>query len=306
MPPSTLLGRLPGLRHFVEVAQQGSFRAAADRLHVAPSAVSKQIKNLELALDVELFRRDRGRGGLELTEAGEILLFRCASVVNELTIAQDEIDQLQGLQRGQLRLGVNEVLASDLLPGILRDMSYNHPGLKFHIVVENTREIVALLEAGEIDIGLGYNVPPSPEIETLATLHRRTYAITALDHPMARFRNVRLADLDGERVIFPDDSIAMREMLQDALAQAGVQVREVMRTNSFTLLRQMVESGMGIGIVFGRFLQMRRERIAFVELKDLPFASPPVACCRMAGRTPTASSEAFAAAIKTIFVNYGG
>lgn len=306
MPPSKILGRLPGLRHFIEVAQLGSFRAAADKLHVAPSAVSKQIKNLELALDVELFRRDRGRGGLEVTEAGEILLFRCASVVNELNIAQDEIDQLQGLQRGHLRLGVNEVLASDLLPGILRDMSYNHPGLEFHIVVENTREIVQRLHAGDIDIGLGYNFPPSPDLETLATLPRRTYAITALDHPMARLRHVRLADIDGEKVIFPDGSIAMRELLHEALAQADVQVREVMSTNSFTLLRQMVESGMGIGIVFGRFLQMRRERIAFVELKDLPFESPPVACCRIAGRTPTVSSEAFAAAIKTIFVNYGG
>ncbi|MGI3165204.1 LysR family transcriptional regulator [Pseudooceanicola sp. 200-1SW] len=306
MPPSKILGRLPGLRHFIEVAQLGSFRAAADKLHVAPSAVSKQIKNLELALDVELFRRDRGRAGLELTEAGEILLFRCASVVNELTIAQDEIDQLQGLQRGHLRLGVNEVLASDLLPGILRDMSYNHPGLKFTIIVENTREILTRMQDGDIDIALGYNFPPSAEIETLATLKRRTYVVTALDHPMARLRDVRIEDIDGERMIFPDNSIPMRQLLEDALVQSGVTVREIMSTNSFTLLRQMVESGMGIGIVFGRFLQIRREKIAFVELENLPFESPPVACCRMAGRTPTASSVAFAAAIKTIFANYGG
>ncbi|MBW6417583.1 LysR family transcriptional regulator [Celeribacter sp. PS-C1] len=306
MPPSKILGRLPGLRHFIEVAQLGSFRAAADRLHVAPSAVSKQIKNLEIALDIELFRRDRGRGGLELTEAGEILLFRCASVINELTIAQDEIDQLQGLQRGHLRLGVNEVLASDLLPGLLRDMSYNHPGLKFSIYVENTREIVDRMQDGDIDIALGYNFPPSAEIETLATLKRRTYVVTSLNHPIARLRSVRLSDIDGERIIFPDHSVPMRQLLEDALVQSGVSLHEVMSTNSFTLLRQMVESGMGIGIVFGRFLQIRREQIAFVELTDLPFDSPPVACCRMAGRTPTASSVAFAAAIKTLFNNYGG
>ncbi|SFI80061.1 LysR family transcriptional regulator [Celeribacter neptunius] len=306
MPPSKILGRLPGLRHFIEVAQLGSFRAAADKLHVAPSAVSKQIKNLELALDIELFRRDRGRGGLELTEAGEILLFRCASVINELTIAQDEIDQLQGLQRGHLRLGVNEVLASDLLPGLLRDMSYNHPGLKFTIYVENTREIVDRMQDGDIDIALGYNFPPTAEIEILATLRRRTYVVTSLDHPLARLRSVQLTDIDGERIIFPDHSVPMRQLLEDALVQSGVSLHEVMSTNSFTLLRQMVESGMGIGIVFGRFLQIRREEIAFVELTDLPFDSPPVACCRMAGRTPTASSVAFAAAIKTLFANYGG
>lgn len=306
MPPSKILGRLPGLRHFIEVAQLGSFRAAADKLHVAPSAVSKQIKNLEIALEIELFRRDRGRGGLELTEAGEILLFRCASVINELTIAQDEIDQLQGLQRGHLRLGVNEVLASDLLPGLLRDMSYNHPGLKFSIYVENTREIVDRMQDGDIDIALGYNFPPTAEIETLATLRRRTYVVTSLDHPLARLRSLQLPDIDGERIIFPDPSVPMRQLLEDALMQSGVTLHEVMSTNSFTLLRQMVESGMGIGIVFGRFLQIRREEIAFVELTDLPFDSPPVACCRMAGRTPTASSVAFAAAIKTLFANYGG
>ncbi|GAA4215414.1 DNA-binding transcriptional LysR family regulator [Sagittula marina] len=305
-PHSKILGRLPGLRHFIEVAQLGSFRAAADKLHVAPSAVSKQIKNLEFALDVELFRRDRGRGGLELTEAGEILVRRCASVVNELTIAQDEIHQLQGLQRGHLRLGVNEVLASDLLPGILRDMSYNHPGLQFTIVVENSREIFTRMQDGDIDIALGYNFPPSPEIETLATLKRRTYVVTALDHPMARLRSVRLKDIEGEKMIFPDHSIPIRHLLEDAFTQSNVTVREVLNTNSFTLLRQMVESGMGIGIVVGRFLQIRREKIAFIELQDLPFDSPPAACCRLAGRTPTASSVAFAAAIKTIFANYGG
>ena len=123
---------------------------------------------------------------------------------------------------------------------------------------------------------------------------------------MARLRSVRIEDIDGEKMIFPDSSIPMRQLLEDALVQSDVTVREIMSTNSFTLLRQMVESGMGIGIVFGRFLQIRREKIAFVELENLPFESPPVACCRMAGRTPTASSVAFAAAIKTLFANYGG
>ena len=195
MSSTKILSRLPGLRHFVEVARLGSFRAAAEKLHVAPSAVSKQIKNLELSLEVELFSRDRGRKGLELTEAGEILLYRCASVLNELSIATDEIGQLQGLQRGHLRLGVNEVLASDLLPGILRDMNRNHPNLMFTIFVENTPEILRRMHEGDIDIALGYNFPSSPDLETLATLHRRTYVITAMDHPMARMRRIRLEDI---------------------------------------------------------------------------------------------------------------
>ena len=306
MSSTKILSRLPGLRHFVEVARLGSFRAAAEKLHVAPSAVSKQIKNLELSLEVELFSRDRGRKGLELTEAGEILLYRCASVLNELSIATDEIGQLQGLQRGHLRLGVNEVLASDLLPGILRDMNRNHPNLMFTIFVENTPEILRRMHEGDIDIALGYNFPSSPDLETLATLHRRTYVITAMDHPMARMRRIRLEDIAGERFIFPHHSIGLHQMLQDALVRNNVDVQEVLSTNSFSLLRQTVEDGMGISIVIGRFLQYKRENIAFIELENPSFINKPLSCCRMAGRTPTASSVAFAAAIKTVFAQYGG
>ena len=306
MSSTKILSRLPGLRHFVEVARLGSFRAAAEKLHVAPSAVSKQIKNLELSLEVELFSRDRGRKGLELTEAGEILLYRCASVLNELSIATDEIGQLQGLQRGHLRLGVNEVLASDLLPGILRDMNRNHPNLMFTIFVENTPEILRRMHEGDIEIALGHNFPSSPDLETLATLHRRTYVITAMDHPMARMRRIRLEDIAGERFIFPHHSIGLHQMLQDALVRNNVDVQEVLSTNSFSLLRQMVEDGMGISIVIGRFLQYKRENIAFIELENPSFINKPLSCCRMAGRTPTASSVAFAAAIKTVFAQYGG
>ncbi|WP_346891124.1 LysR family transcriptional regulator [uncultured Roseibium sp.] len=306
MASSNILARLPGLRHFVEVARQGSFRAAADKLNVAPSAVSKQIKNLELSLDAELFRRARGRAGLELTEAGEILLYRCASVINELSIARDELSELRGLQRGHLRLGVNEVLASDLLPGVIRNLHSNHPNLRYTIFVENTPEMLSRMHDGDIDIGLGYNFPSSPELETLATLQRRTFLITSLDHPLARRRSVRLEEIAGEKVIFPDKSLALYQMLQDALVHSSVDVKDVMTTNSFTLLRQMVQDGVGVSVVIGRFLQKKRENIAFIEIDNPMIVSKPLSCCRMAGRTPTASSVAFAFAIKSLFAQYGG
>jgi DNA-binding transcriptional LysR family regulator len=306
MASSNILARLPGLRHFVEVARQGSFRAAADKLNVAPSAVSKQIKNLELSLDAELFHRARGRAGLELTEAGEILLYRCASVVNELSIARDELNELRGLQRGHLRLGVNEVLASDLLPGIIRNLHSNHPHLRYTILVENTPEMLSRMHDGDIDIGLGYNFPSSPELETLATLQRRTFLITSLDHPLALRRKVRLEEIAGEKVIFPDRSLALYQMLQDALVYSSVDVRNIMTTNSFTLLRQMVQDGIGVSVVIGRFLQKKHENIAFIEIDNPMIVSKPLSCCRMTGRTPTISSVAFGAAIKSLFAQYGG
>ncbi|QFG37582.1 LysR family transcriptional regulator [Paracoccus pantotrophus] len=306
MISSAILARLQGLRHFVEVARQESFRGAADKLNVAPSAVSKQIKNLEENLGVELFSRARGRAGLELTEAGRVLLFRCASVINELNIAREELDQLQGLQLGHLRLGVNEVVATDLLPGMLRNFNRNHPNLQFTIMVENTPVLLSWMRDGDIDIGLGYNVPPSPDIETLSTLYRRVYLVTAPDHRLATRRKVRLGEIAGEKFIFPDPTLALHQMLHDALERGSISVRNVMTTNSFTLLRQMVQNGMGVSVVIGRFLQNKGENIAFIEIDDPAFVQKPLTCCRLAGRAPTASSVAFAAAVRTLFAQYGG
>lgn len=306
MASSAVLSRLPGLRHFVEVAQRGSFAAAAEKLNVAPSAVSKQVKNLEESLGVELFLRERGRGGLELTEAGSILLYRCASVINELTVAREELAELRGLQRGHLRLGVNEVVATDLLPGILNDLHRNHPNLQFTIVVENTPEMVRRMQDGDIDVMLGYSIPPSPDLEVLATMHRKTYLITALSHPLASRRSIRFEDIAGEKLILPDASLALHHVLQDLLTRTGISVRPVMTTNSFALLRQMVQDGLGVSFVIGRFLLTKRERLAFIDVEGQRFEKKPLSCCRIAGRTPTMSSVAFAAAIKTLFAQYGG
>lgn len=304
MHSRSILGRFPALRHFIEVAREGSFRAAAECMNVAPSAVSKQIKNLEENLEVELFRRSRGRGGLELTEAGHILLFRCTSVVNELNIAREELQELRGLQRGHLRLGVNEVIASDLLPGILSELHSEHPNLQFTILVENTPVLLARMRDGDIDVGLGYNFPLSSDIDVLATLQRRSFLITSPNHRLARRRKVKLEEIADELFIFPDPTLTLHQMLQDALAQSSVKVRNIMTTNSFTLLRQMVQDGMGVSIVIGRFLQSARENLAFVEVDNPVMIRRPLTCCRLVGRAPTASSQVFEAMIKSTFARF--
>ncbi|MET3600832.1 LysR family transcriptional regulator [Martelella mangrovi] len=306
MASSAVLSRLPSLRYFVEVAREGSFRAAADKVNIAPSAVSKQIKNLEETLGVELFIRGRGRAGLELTEAGEILLHRCTSVINELVVAREELQELHGIQRGHLRLGVNEALATDLLPGILNNLHRNYPNLKYTIMVENTPDMLARLRDGDIEIGLGYNIPMTGEFEILATLKRRTYLITPRNHPLAKRQRVKLEEITGEKFIFPDPSLTLHQMLHDAFIRSGVDVRPIMTTNSFTLLRQMVENGMGVSMVIGRFLQRRTEQIAFIEITDAAIDRKALSCCRIAGRTPSISSAAFSAGIKALFAQYGG
>ncbi|SON56649.1 Cyn operon transcriptional activator [Hartmannibacter diazotrophicus] len=306
MAISTNLARLPSLRYFMEVAHHGSFRRAAEQLNIAPSAINRQISNLEATLGVQLFDRERGRNGLRLTEAGKILQYRVASVMNELVIAGDELNELKGLQRGHLRLGVNEVVAGDLLHGMIANFHSNFPQLTYSVMVENTPEIIRRLQDGDVDIGLGYNFPPTGELEVLATLKRETCLITSLDHRLARRRVVRLDEITGENFIFPDRSVALRRMLDDTFTKAGLKVHPIMETNSFTLLRQMVQNGLGVSMVVGQFLQHHPEKIAFVRVDNPAIDGGMLSCCRIAGRTLSTASHAFSASVKALFSQYGG
>ena len=103
------------LHYFREVAKAGSFRKAAEVTHVAASAINRQVKNLEDEVEAPLFERGRGRSGLKLTAAGEILLLHVRTIANELNAAKTQIDALKGLKRGNIRMGVNEGFARELL-----------------------------------------------------------------------------------------------------------------------------------------------------------------------------------------------
>jgi DNA-binding transcriptional LysR family regulator len=86
---------LSGLRYFYCVAKFGSFSAAAEALAIAPSAVNRQVASLEERLGERLFDRTRGRGGLQLTEVGAVLYAHTTAVMNELSVADEEINLLR-------------------------------------------------------------------------------------------------------------------------------------------------------------------------------------------------------------------
>ena len=297
------LARLTGLRYFFEVVEHGSFRRAAEEINVAASAINRQITILETHLETRLFDRERGPGGLRLTEAGRILYNRLCSVMNELAIAGDEISELKGVQRGHLRIGVNEVIATDILPGLIADLHRPYPKLTFTITVDNTPEIVRRLQDGDVDLGLGYNFPSIKDLTFHYVLQRRTHLITSMDHPLAKRRSVQLQEISGSHFILPDRSLALRRMLDDAFAATNLAINPIIETNSFTLLRTMVQAGLGVSIVTGRFMRHRPQRIAFIDLKDEIVKFGVLSCCGVSGRTPSAAALAFLAAVRTHFAD---
>lgn len=283
------------LRYFSEVAERGSFRAAAESLRIAASAINRQVSNLEADLGVKLFERARGRAGLQLTDAGRILQFRLRSAINELRIANDEIIALQGLQRGHVTVGFNDVVVNSILPGAIKTFSRTHPGITFGVRVDSTRGLVSRLKDGDIDFAVAYNFAPDVELSCMESVSLRMYLAASPDHPLAARSSVTLADLAGFNLILPDGSGFLRQIFDVAFRGSNAQIHSLVETNSFELIHSLVEYGVGISIVTGRAQRENgRPRLVHVEIKDALLSQNVLACCKLPDRSLSPAAAAFA------------
>jgi DNA-binding transcriptional LysR family regulator len=293
------LGLLPqfnntsALRYFYEVARYGSFRLAADRINIAASAISRQIQLLEQELGVLLFERDRK--GLRLTAAGEALLHRTRGAMAELSGALSDIADLQGTQRGTVRVGLNETVAREFATGLLMEFRAAHPLVNIDIMVANTSELVPALLDGALDVFVGYGNPVRDGVEQVAGFALETCITVRSDHRLAQYPSVRVADLVDERFVMPDASSSLRQTLNAVFARASVRPSAVMTTSSFELMNSLVAEGMGIGC------QVRvvpgpdpvRSQIVYVPIRDRQIRPALLACCVRTGASRTAAAGAF-------------
>lgn len=300
------LARTAALRYFSEVAVRGSFRAAAESLHIAASAINRQVSNLEADLGAKLFERARGRAGLQLTEAGRILQYRLRSAINELRIADDEIIALKGLQHGHVTIGFNDVVVSTIVPEAIESFHRSHPNITFGIKVDTTRGLVTRLKEGEIDFAVGYNFPNIEGLSFIKSVPLRMYLIASADHPLARRSSVTLADMVGHRLILPDGSGLLRQIFESAFDETNLQINPIVETNSLELIHVLAESGIGISIVTGRTQRATgRGQLVHVEINDSRLAPNVLACCKLSIRSLSPAAVAFAEAVCNALTTFG-
>lgn len=287
------LGLLPefvntsALRYFYEVAHSGSFRRAADKIHIAPSAITRQIRLLEEELGVELF--ERGRKGVRLTVAGETLIYRVRRTMHELATARSEIGALHGRHRGLIHLGVNETIGRQFMIDFLARFHKAYPGITFNVVVGNTVTLVDLLLQGEVEIIVGYGVPDRRGVERIASFNLDTCIVVRKQHRLAQRKWVRVSEFLEEELILPDETSFLRQVLNAMFAHVATKPLSAITINSFELMTDMVASGLGIGaqIRLTTGVDEMRPDIVYVPIKDTEVQAAVLACCVRAGRTPS-------------------
>ncbi len=253
------------LRAFVAVAEEGTFTAAARRLHVAQQSLSQQIRTLETQLGATLF--ERSSRGAQLTGIGAVLLREARPVLAQAERATEAVRRAARGEQGELRVGFLSSLANYLMPPVLRAFRERHPQVALRAQDVTIAELVAGLREGRLDAGL----TRPPLVEDLATeevMRERAAAVLPERHPLAAREELTLADLAGEAwVLTPRDSWPPWHRKYDAdFARAGYRPRVVERGASPQNLLALVAAGVGVTRLPLSARSLRDSGVAFVPL----------------------------------------
>ncbi|MBR2118137.1 MAG: LysR family transcriptional regulator [Pseudomonadota bacterium] len=260
------------LRYFNAVAKLGSIRKAADRLHVAPSAVSRQIAQLEHELDAILF--ERSKSGVRLTAAGEVLARQSHRIFRDLDRARAGIDDLRGLRRGDVSLWVIEGFVTGLLPNLLADFQRRYPAVAFKVQTASTDRITEALLEDEADIGITFNASPRAEIETIAEFPEPVSCLVARDHKYANRKSLSLDEICKEPLALPDHSFGIRQSFERTVAKHKLNPRVLVTTNSLELTNTMA--------VTGQFIAFKPALAVITQLGSGQLRAIPVADAELA------------------------
>jgi DNA-binding transcriptional LysR family regulator len=235
---------------FRAVAEQSSFRKAAEELYLTQPAVSFQIKALEEDIGVQLF--DRTGAHIVLTEAGKVLL-RYSQRANALFVeAEHEIAALSGDHAGQLALGASTTIAQYILPRLLGSFTREHPRVHPTMISGNTEQIVEAVESLRIALGLIEGPARSRAIKSEPFLEDELLLIVPAAHEWAELESISCAEIGSAPMLMREHGSGTRRVVEMALEKHGLKrssLRIVMELDSTEAIKSAVEAGLGVGFV---------------------------------------------------------
>ena len=255
---------------FEALARHRSFSAAAKALHLTQPAVSMQIRQLEDAAGIALVERIGKR--IDLTEAGEELA-RCARDVQaRLKDTDDALATIRGLRGGTLDIAVVST-AKYFAPHLLAQFRKRHPEITLRLSVSNREAVVSALRENRTDLVIMGQAPPGLEVEAKVFARHPLVIIAALDHPLAKRKRLKLADLAQENLLIREPGSGTRSAMERFFAERGLRLRASTEMSSNETIKQAVMAGMGIAFLslhtIGLELKARR-------LVTLPVEGTPV------------------------------
>ena len=266
---------------FVKTVECGSFTRAAGVLNYSQSGISRMIGDLEREWQVTLL--ERGKSGVRLTSEGTRLLPYAKRVCSEYEKLQAEVDEINGLKSGLIRIGTFSSVATHWLPNIIREFQKEYPGIDYELILGDYTEIETWIEEGRVDCGF-LRLPARKELESVFLEQDRMLVVMPEGHPLAALEKIPVSALCGEPF-----------MLLEKGAKA--EVSEIFERNGFTprvhfttwddyAIMSMVESGLGISILPELILKRIPYRVVARELEIPAYRNIGLAWKEKKGTSP--------------------
>lgn len=261
------------IRLFVAVAQLGSFAAAARREHIAASAISYRINELELATGTKLFRRMPR--GVELTEAGQVFLDHSQAILSQLRDLEQDLKPYSQGRSGNVRVAAVTTAITGKLAKLLKTFTDRYPDIHVDLIELYSPEGLDAVRNGECDLALVTDIKSRAGLEVCHFGNDPIWVIAPQGHPLFDGRgagsSVPFSEAVKYQVISLHEGGVLDELVLKAARKSGATLKRAFRVSRFDSLRRLVEEGMGIGFL--------RESNIRSFLKAYAVQAAPVADC---------------------------
>lgn len=286
------MNHLRFLRYFDEVARAGSIRQAAERLHVAPSAVNRRIQDLEDELGVPLF--ERLPRGMRLTAAGELFIQYVRGRAGALEEVRSRIEELQGLRRGIVKLLASQALAAQFMPRLVADFRARHPLVEFQVRIGDQLQALHALRSFEVDLAMVFNLAPEPDLDVVARFDQRLVALMHRSHPLARRPGgVQLRECMDYPLVLPNREAGGRQLLERHLVRSSLKLHAVVESNSFEFLRGCLHHAQAVSFQIAIGVTTDGGEIVAREISDRHFPRGHLVLAHLRGRQLPVIAHAF-------------
>jgi len=228
---------------FLRIGELGSLSKAAHRMRIAQPALSRQMKLLQEDIGVPLLTRHRH--GMRLTPAGEELMRRVGGLIRQLDQAIEDVHSAEGIPSGLSAFGIVPTVSSVLAVRLAARVAVDFPGISLRIVEAYDGHLIDWLQRGEIDAAIIYAFDAGLKVEAEELL---TEDLVVVGPPESRLDGktpMSMAEFAGLPLVLPSRPHGLRAVVENASATAKVKLTVRFEADSFRVLKELVERGLG-------------------------------------------------------------
>ncbi len=257
------------LQVFLSVAKHLNYTRAAEEVNLSQPSVSVRMRQLERDLGSKLFEQLGKKTAL--TEAGQLLLPYASRVIAAMDDARHAIDELQGLERGSLRIGASTTPGMYLIPRTLAHFKQRYPKIDVHLAVKDTRQIEEGVIRNEFDFGFVGGHLAGDEVDVLPWITDELKLIVPLGHRLAGKKNVKPQDLANEKFVLREEGSATRVVVAAHLRKLRIEPEAVMEIENPESVKKAVQSGLGIAFIsaFAVEIELKAKTLVAVDIQNL-------------------------------------